>query len=190
MQLANVAVAQAIRTAGVKCYVRTALDDKKAGGCNTANRVLVAAYRKRTPYICYINDDVQIKQEGWLKRLVEVMDENPRCGIAAPGCDCGTRPQMQGRPRLPQGARQARRLSFVTAIFRRKLFEDIGFLDDGYHHWACDTDLCERARKVGWKLLYVQDVFVHHKRIPLWMRPKYIQEWRTLDSARWKARKR
>lgn len=190
MQLADVAINQAVKTAGVKCHVCVALDDKKAGGCNTANRVLMAAYSERTAYICYMNDDVCIRQKGWLKRLVEVMDANPRCGIAAPGCDCGTRPQSHGKPGLPEGVSPVKRLSFVTAIFRRELFSEIGFLDDGYYHWACDTDLCERARKAGWELLYVRDVFVLHKRIPYWKRSQYIRGWRTHDLARWRARKR
>lgn len=190
VRLADAAIAQALKTTKMKCYVQVVVDDKRAGGCNTANRVLVAAYRKHTPYICYMNDDVQIRQEGWLERLVEVMDKNPRCGIAAPGCDCGTRPQKQGRSGLPRGTKRVQRLSFVTAIFRRELFDSIGFLDDGYYHWGCDTDLCERARRAGWDLLYVQDVFVIHKRTPLWKRPKYIQDWKGLDLARWKARKK
>lgn len=189
-KLGERALALAKRNAGVPCTTMMAVDKTHEGGCKTANRVLKEAFKLQTSYIAYINDDVEIKQQGWLKRLIEVLAAKPNNGIAAPGCKCGTRPQMKGAPGLPPAVKSVKQLSFVTAVFKTVMFKRLGFFDDGYHHWGCDSEFCERARKAGWQLLYVQDVFVVHNTIPHTRRAEHIQKWKAQDVARWKARKR
>jgi GT2 family glycosyltransferase len=178
------------KNAGIPCTTLMVVDENQQGGCKTANQALKQAFELQTSYIAYINDDVEIHQQDWLKRLIEVLFAHPKNGIAAPGCKCGTRPQNRGAPGLPKGVRTAKQLAFVTAVFKTVLFERIGFLDDGYYHWGCDSEFCERARKSGWRLLYVQDVFVKHNTIPHRQRAPHVQEWKRLDVARWKRRKR
>ena len=190
IEMGRKAVLQAAKTAGVPVCTHIVVDEKREGGCKTANKALRGAYDKRTPFIAYINDDVVIKQKGWLKRLISVLQSNPRYGIAAPGCKCGTRPQMAGKPGLPPKVHTVKQLSFVTAVFRRGLFTKLGFFDEGYYHWGCDSEYCERVRKAGYRLLYVQDVFVIHNTVPHRQRDPHVQRWKQLDVARWKARKR
>ncbi len=55
---------------------------------------------------------------------------------------------------------------FVTggAIFvRRDVFEKIGFFDDRYFMYLEDVDFCYRAKKAGFKVLYVPTAEVFHK---------------------------
>lgn len=189
-RLGTHALSLAAATAGVPCTTMMAVDTAHEGGCKTANRVLREAFKLQTSYIAYINDDVEIKQQGWLKRLIEVLSAKPKNGIAVPGCRCGTRPQNKGQPGLPRVVVAVKQAAFVTAVFKTVLFERVGFLDDGYHHWGCDSDYCERVRRAGWRILYVQDVYVHHNSVPHTQRARYVQHWKTQDVARWKARPR
>lgn len=47
-------------------------------------------------------------------------------------------------------------------LARRKMLDQIGFLDEKYFIYAEDVDLCYRARKAGWRVIYFPEVtFVH-----------------------------
>jgi len=60
-------------------------------------------------------------------------------------------------PRLTHGACAA------AALYRRKMFDDIGFFDDDFYFNHEDTDLNLRAWLAGWKCLYQPNAIVHHK---------------------------
>jgi GT2 family glycosyltransferase len=49
------------------------------------------------------------------------------------------------------------------ALYRRKMIDEIGFLDDDFFLYDEDVDLCFRAQLAGWKCVYVPDAIVHHK---------------------------
>lgn len=46
---------------------------------------------------------------------------------------------------------------------RRKMLEEIGFLDENFFMFCEDTDLCLRARKSGWKVFYFPFLTVTHQ---------------------------
>lgn len=55
---------------------------------------------------------------------------------------------------------------FITggAMFvRRDVFEKVGFFDDKYFMYLEDADLCFRAKRAGFKILYVPTAQVFHK---------------------------
>jgi GT2 family glycosyltransferase len=48
-------------------------------------------------------------------------------------------------------------------FLRRKLLDELGGLDEGYHLYGEDIDLAYRARKAGWERWYVPEaVVIHH----------------------------
>ena len=50
-----------------------------------------------------------------------------------------------------------------AAIYRRKMIEEIGFLDEDFFLILEDTDLNLRAQRHEWKVLYVPEAIVFHK---------------------------
>jgi GT2 family glycosyltransferase len=49
------------------------------------------------------------------------------------------------------------------ALYRRKMIDEIGFLDDDFFLYDEDVDLSFRAQLAGWKCVYVPDAIIHHK---------------------------
>ena len=48
-------------------------------------------------------------------------------------------------------------------FLRRRMLDELGGMDEGYHLYGDDIDLAYRARKAGWERWYVPDaVVVHH----------------------------
>lgn len=182
-------VAQAAATAGVPCLTAVVVDEKQQGGCKTANRALKAGVATGVPYIAYINDDVVFRQ-GWASRLIQVLQSNPKYTVAAPGGKCGTAPQMRARPGMSRGVKVVKQLSFFTAMFKRHVFEKVGYFDESYYHWGCDSDYCVRVRRAGLQLVWVRDVFVVHKTMPHTQRLAHVRAWKRHDVALWKRRKR
>jgi len=48
-------------------------------------------------------------------------------------------------------------------MVRRRVLEEVGPFDEGYFFYMEETDLCERARRAGWRIEYVpRGVIIHH----------------------------
>lgn len=51
-----------------------------------------------------------------------------------------------------------------AALFTKKeVFDKIGFFDENYFLYYEDSDFCLRAKKVGFKILYIPEALVYHK---------------------------
>ncbi|WP_409303475.1 glycosyltransferase family 2 protein [Peribacillus sp. SCS-155] len=50
-----------------------------------------------------------------------------------------------------------------SMLFRRELIQSIGYLDEDYFVYYEDTDWNLRAKKAGWKIVYVPSSIVYHK---------------------------
>jgi GT2 family glycosyltransferase len=133
-------------------------------------------------YVALLNNDTQAHPQ-WLNELVKVLDEQPefsscsskmlfadqperinsigigftRSGIAM---DVGLR-QKDGpefnRPRRIFGACAG------AAIYRRRLFDEIGLFDEDLFMWYEDVDFSFRAQLAGHQCLYVPTAVVYHK---------------------------
>ncbi len=54
-------------------------------------------------------------------------------------------------------------LSGGCLMARRRVLEEVGPFDEGYFFYMEETDLCERARRAGWRIEYVpRGVIIHH----------------------------
>jgi N-acetylglucosaminyl-diphospho-decaprenol L-rhamnosyltransferase len=54
-------------------------------------------------------------------------------------------------------------LSGASLMVRRQVLEEVGFFDENYFFYMEETDLCERAKKAGWKVHFVPEArIIHH----------------------------
>jgi GT2 family glycosyltransferase len=68
-------------------------------------------------------------------------------------------------------------ISGAFMFVRRKALEQVGPMDDGYFLHCEDLDWCMRFRKDGWKILFVPQVAIIHKK-GVCCRDRQIQaEW-------------
>ncbi len=150
-----------------------------AGGNNVALR------RLETDVAVLLNPDV-IVEPGWLRALVGGLLADESIGIAGgklfyPATESGQRrlqhaggaihfPQaMPGYHGLDEDEAQhnARRdVDYVVGAslaVRRSLLEKIGLLDEGFFLYFEDADLCFRARRAGYRVVYVPDAVALHE---------------------------
>lgn len=131
-------------------------------------------------YIALLNNDAA-PDKNWLGELVMAMDSNPEVGICASkliiyGSDTidsagdGFSTSLKGFKRgTDEKAFLYNKREFVfgacagAALYRRKMIEEIGFLDEDFFLIHEDTDLNFRAQLSGWKVMYVPTAIVDHK---------------------------
>lgn len=131
-------------------------------------------------YLALLNNDAA-PDENWLGELVMAMDSNPKVGICASrliihGSDIidsagdGFSTSLKGFKRgAGEKAFLYNKRDFVfgacagAALYRRKMIEEIGFLDEDFFLIHEDTDLNFRAQLHGWKVMYVPTANVYHK---------------------------
>lgn len=131
-------------------------------------------------YIGLLNNDTE-PDNRWLEELVKVMDNDPKVGV------CGSKLIVYGTDIIDSagdGFSKALRgfkrgegektllyskkesvfgACAGAALYRRKMIEEIGFLDEDFFLIHEDTDLNFRAHLYGWKVLYAPTSIVYHK---------------------------
>ena len=141
-------------------------------------------------YVMLLNPDTVIRP-GAVKALVDFMDTHPSAGIAgsqlenADGnvdCSAHTFPsplsELDGGARLGVLSRLLHRyavssppkavahscdwVSGASMIIRRRVFEDIGLMDENYFLYFEEVDFCRRAHLADWECWYVPESRVMH----------------------------
>lgn len=131
-------------------------------------------------YIALLNNDA-VPQPGWLGELVSAMDSRPEAGMCASNLICmgtntidsagdGYATIMRGFKRgegQPASAFADRQYVFGAcagaALFRRKMIDEIGFLDRDFFVIHEDVDMSFRAQLSGWKVLHVPQAMAFHR---------------------------
>jgi GT2 family glycosyltransferase len=131
-------------------------------------------------FIALLNNDTEAKP-SWLKNLVSAMEEHPVVGICASKIliyGTGTIDSAgDGFSSVLKGFKRGEgepgesydREEYVfgacagAALYRRRMIEEVGFLDEDFFLTHEDTDLNLRAQLFGWKVLYVPGAVVNHK---------------------------
>ncbi len=131
-------------------------------------------------YIALLNNDTE-PDERWLGELVTAMDKDLRVGICASklivyGTDIIDSAGDAFSTSLKGFKRgEGERISLYNnkeyifgacggaALYRRKMIEETGFLDEEFFLIHEDTDLNFRAQLHGWKVLYVPTALVYHR---------------------------
>ncbi|MDH4197886.1 MAG: glycosyltransferase family 2 protein [Candidatus Aminicenantes bacterium] len=150
-----------------------------AAGSNLGARATSARY------ILFLNPDTVMHAET-LKRALDFMEDKPDVGVI--GCrtfDGGGKdqPAAYGFPtplrmfgavsglnrvfkvtRL-RGFSRVKAPDYVQGSFffvRRRAYEALGGFDEGFFMYAEDVDFCLRARRAGWKVLYIPELTITH----------------------------
>jgi len=156
--------------------IRVVLTDKNlgfGGGNNVGLRVA------RGEFVIMLNNDTVVTR-GWVRDLIRPMQLDPRIGLAGPltnsiGNEQKVKPGYGAVRDMPQWARrfvrgrlrrtfEAGNLAFFCVAMRRSVIAELGLLDEAYGlGFFEDDDYCRRATQAGYKLVIVDDVFVHHQ---------------------------
>ncbi len=125
-----------------------------------------------------VNSDTE-PAPGWLEAIEQAFMDDPQVGIV--GCqirDMVDRQQIvhggaiaPGKHKLgfaDNGDLQERTfdddyLTFCVVGIRRKMYEEIGPLDEQFIIHCSDSDYCYRARAAGWKLCYEPKAVIYHE---------------------------
>jgi GT2 family glycosyltransferase/2-polyprenyl-3-methyl-5-hydroxy-6-metoxy-1,4-benzoquinol methylase len=156
---------------------------------NPANRGFVATANRGMAHaagrdVLLLNSDTEVF-EGFLDRLRAAIDQDPRTAVVSPFSNNATIcsiPQFARDNAIPDGYTPERFARLVAATSRRarpelptavgfcmwiraEALAELGTFDEATfgRGYGEENDLCQRARKAGWKVRLCDDVFVYHK---------------------------
>jgi GT2 family glycosyltransferase len=148
-------------------------------GIGEANNVGILA--AKGDYIVFDLNSDEVVDKNWLKHLVEVIEGSSEIGIVSGKryisgsnnlVDFGggnlnrfTGIGFTGHNRNDSGDYKVQReVDFVMVpMIRRELVDTVGLCDPEYYIYAEDIDYCLRARKMGYKIMFVPTAFSWHK---------------------------
>ncbi len=132
-------------------------------------------------FVALLNNDTEA-HPGWLEELVRAAEAHPEASLfASKLVDFNDRQVLDGagdalrRSGLPYrlGHQEVDRGQFdeetfvfgacaAAALYRRELFEEIGFFDEDFFAYCEDGDVSFRAQLAGHRCLYVPKAVVYH----------------------------
>jgi GT2 family glycosyltransferase len=136
-------------------------------------------HQSRAAYLATLNDDAVVQAE-WLEKLVAAAEAHPDAGMFASqvrfygeehldsaGMVIGRDGSSKQRGHLFPSAEFDREEEVLlpsasAALYRRRMLEEIGLFDEDFFLYCEDTDLGLRARRAGWKCIYVPQAVVEH----------------------------
>jgi GT2 family glycosyltransferase len=149
-------------------------------GFAKANNIGIGAARGK--YIVLLNSDTVVTP-GWLDTLVACAEADSDIGIVTPklvrsdgrldstGHSFSLEPYIitdrgQGEPDLGQydSLTELISASFACVLLRKKIFTNIGLLDEKMFFYFEDVDFCVRAKIAGWRVVYAPSSRIYHVR--------------------------
>ncbi len=151
---------------------------KNLGFAQGVNSGIMASHGK---YIATINNDAEADSE-WISNLMHVMGSDPRIGSCASKMlryydrniiDSAGIIVYQNGNAYDRGAQEVDGGQYDVqteifgacagaALYRRKMFDEIGPFDDKYFAYFEDVDISFRMHLFGWKCIFVPDAIVYH----------------------------
>lgn len=151
--------------------------DKNYGFSGGNNKGIKYAKEKYNPdYFLLLNNDTEIIQRDWLKKLVKSAKKfnadivgckllYPNRTIQHAGINVTFLSEHIGRYESENKYSEIRfvgAVTFACVLIKKKVFEKIGLLDEIFFSGHEDIDFCFRARKNGFKILYNGKVKLIH----------------------------
>ena len=132
-------------------------------------------------WVATLNNDTEV-DEAWLSALLQAADTDPEIGMCASKMLFADRPQVinstgicldlagiawdccGGRPNndSDQKPQEVFGPCGGAALYRREMLDEIGLFDEDFFAYLEDVDLAWRARRAGWRALYVPTARVLH----------------------------
>ncbi|HWP58567.1 MAG TPA: glycosyltransferase family 2 protein [Candidatus Acidoferrales bacterium] len=134
----------------------------------------------RGEFLALVNNDAR-PDKAWLQNLLKPMLEDERVGFCSSKIviEATAKINSAGGAITSSGVGYDRGLGEATgqynhsefvfgacaaaALYRRKMLDEIGFLDEDFFLYCEDVDLSFRAQLAGWKCVYVPTAIVSHK---------------------------
>jgi GT2 family glycosyltransferase len=155
--------------------LRHILNRENEGFARAINQGLAAA---AGDYLVLLNNDT-IVTRGWLGTMIRHLEQDPDVGMVGPvtnlagneariNVDYTSIDQMEAfaeqYTRAHAGrSREMSTLGFFCAVIPRRVLSKVGLLDERFGIGMFeDDDLSRRVRQAGYRLLCVDDAFVHH----------------------------
>ncbi|KPJ69771.1 hypothetical protein AMJ44_02350 [candidate division WOR-1 bacterium DG_54_3] len=151
-----------------------------AEGCNVGMRY---ALERGVDYILLLNNDTVVEQQ-FLTRMVEAAERDSNTGILCPKIYYYDKPNViwtaggkinkltsrtyaMGLNKADKGQydklKEVDYVSGCALLIKAETVEKIGMLDKDYFNHYEDVDWCMRARRRGYKILYIPDSVIYHK---------------------------
>lgn len=150
---------------------------KNYGFCKAVNRGMEAS---KTTYVILLNNDTEV-QPGFVRALEAAMDGDRRAFSGAAQMVNMARPELiddagdyycalgwafaAGKDKRRENYGTSREIFSAcggACIYRRKVLERTGVMDENHFAYLEDVDLGYRARIYGYRNLYVPDAVVRH----------------------------
>lgn len=155
------------------------ITNKENKGFSVSNNIgIKTALKKYKPeYFLLLNDDTEIIDKDWLKKMIDVGERDKKIGIL--GCKIiypdGSLQNLGGYMKawrieieLKDNKRNAFAVDHVMGAFmliKRETIKKVGMLDERYSPYLLeDTDYCLRAKEKGLKIISVPHVRIIHKK--------------------------
>ena len=160
-------------------------NDRNLGFARAAN---MALQRCAGRYALLLNTDC-FPEPGAVEELLRAMEDRPRVGIAAGSLlhgdgrlqnSFGSAPSLwtellpkgivevlcpsrfPSKRRPPMGPKEVESVVGAFLMAKRRAWEHVGLLDEGYFLFLEETDWCVRMRKAGWSVLHVPQARAVH----------------------------
>jgi len=147
-----------------------------AGFGSAINR---AFEQSSAPFLITLNDDA-VPRAGWLAALIDAAESDRLVGMCASQVrlasqaldsagmliygDGSSKQRGHGEPAASYENQEEVLLpSASAALYRRAMLDRIGLFDEHFFLYCEDTDLGLRARRAGWRCLYVPRAVVEHR---------------------------
>jgi len=159
-------------------WVNVTINKRNLGFSKSNNVGIKKALREYNPnYILLLNDDTEIIQKDWLKKMVEVGENNEKIGIL--GCKIvypdGSLQHIGGLIKnweitkitnFKEGKTiEVDHVMGAFMLIKKEVIKKIGFLDEKFSPYLLeDTDYCLRAKKEGFKIKSISSVEIIHKK--------------------------
>jgi GT2 family glycosyltransferase len=143
-------------------------------------------------YVLLLNSDTLVRP-GAIELLVKTLENNPTMGMASPRLEWPDKTPQESCFRFHRPVNELIRTaatgpitklfksyevplsvsdeisypewtSFACVLIRRRVFEDIGLLDEEFFMYFEDVDFCKRAREAGWNIIHNPVAHVVHLR--------------------------
>ncbi|RGR95829.1 glycosyltransferase family 2 protein [Heyndrickxia coagulans] len=150
-----------------------------AGGNNIAiNKAIADGYK----YFWLLNNDTVVNKFS-LKSLMKVIKSDKKCGIVGSkiyyyGTDklwfaggkinkfFGVPKHVGIKEKDSKKYNSIKEMDYITGcslLLKYEVIQTIGYMDESYFLYYEETDWNIRARKYGWRVVYVPESVVHHK---------------------------
>jgi len=156
--------------------------EKNLGGVGARN-VGIDNMDEDSGYFVSTDNDI-VFTEYWASRFVDFMEKNKTVGISGPSTNFAGNPQIiKDVPKFSiddiEGIQSfseniyKKYPSFSIApdtwpvvgfcfFVRREVINQVGKFDENLVSWADETDYCRRAEIRGWKMAYINYIYIHH----------------------------